>query len=192
MTPLNIIAVSSSGDEPVTLAEAKAQCRVSHSMHDALISAYITAARIWVENRTKTSLVNHVYRASYERPSGCAPFRFELCRPPVSEVLSVSYKTDSESVAIDPSEYVFDPDSTRGEVSILSSGVLFATKNIQAPVSITFETGPEEVDELFKLAIKMMVSNFYENETPVTSTNLIEAPLSVTSILSQKRILNSY
>ena len=35
--------------EPVTLAEAKAQCRVEYDTDDELLSSYITAARQWAE-----------------------------------------------------------------------------------------------------------------------------------------------
>lgn len=43
--------------EPVTLAEAKAQCRVEFDTDDELISAYITAARQYVEKFLNKPLV---------------------------------------------------------------------------------------------------------------------------------------
>lgn len=43
--------------EPVTLAEAKAQCRVEFDTDDELISGYITAARQYVENFLNKPLV---------------------------------------------------------------------------------------------------------------------------------------
>ena len=43
--------------EPVTLEEAKAQCRVDHEMEDELLKSYITAAREWVEGFLNMQLV---------------------------------------------------------------------------------------------------------------------------------------
>ncbi len=43
--------------EPVTLAEAKAQCRVEFDTDDQLISGYITAARQYVEKFLNKPLV---------------------------------------------------------------------------------------------------------------------------------------
>ena len=42
--------------EPVTLNEAKAQCRVEHNADDDLIQSYITAAREYCEGFLNTKL----------------------------------------------------------------------------------------------------------------------------------------
>ena len=44
--------------EPVTLNEAKAQCRVEHNADDDLIQSYITAAREYCEDFLNTKLVS--------------------------------------------------------------------------------------------------------------------------------------
>jgi len=44
--------------EPVSLTEAKAQCRVDGSDSDTLLNNYILAARIFVEEYTGTKLVS--------------------------------------------------------------------------------------------------------------------------------------
>ena len=43
--------------EPVTLQEAKQQCRVDHDEDDELILSYITAAREWAEGFLNKPLV---------------------------------------------------------------------------------------------------------------------------------------
>lgn len=54
--------VTAATEEPVTLAEARAQLAVLHSAHDAMIDSLITAARELVERLTGYALAE----ASYE------------------------------------------------------------------------------------------------------------------------------
>lgn len=54
--------------EPVTLAEAKAQCRVEFDTDDDLISSYITAAREYVENFLNKPLVQEDTDPSEDDP----------------------------------------------------------------------------------------------------------------------------
>lgn len=51
--------------EPVTVAQAKAQSRVTVSDDDALIAIYLKAAREYVEAQTNRSLLQQTWRASY-------------------------------------------------------------------------------------------------------------------------------
>ena len=50
------------GEEPVTLAEAKAWCRIDAADEDALVSALIAAARLQVESLTGRALVTQTWR----------------------------------------------------------------------------------------------------------------------------------
>lgn len=54
--------------EPVTLAEAKAQCRVEFDTDDQLISGYITAARQYVEKFLNKPLVQEATEPPEEIP----------------------------------------------------------------------------------------------------------------------------
>lgn len=54
--------------EPVTLAEAKAQCRVEFDTDDELISSYITAARQYVEKFLNKPLVQEATEPPEEIP----------------------------------------------------------------------------------------------------------------------------
>ena len=54
--------IAGPGEEPVTLAEAKAFCRIDGSDEDALMSARIAAARLQVESLTGRALVTQTWR----------------------------------------------------------------------------------------------------------------------------------
>ncbi len=56
------ILIAGPGEEPVTLAEAKAWCRIDSTDDDALLAALITAARLQVESATGRALVTQSWR----------------------------------------------------------------------------------------------------------------------------------
>lgn len=109
------IIESYSGTEPVTLAEAKTQCRVDFIDDDSLISDLITAARQTIEEYCHISLVAKVVtltiKAEEQLKSNYAqPFQvrevfneFELPYGPVSTVdLITSMASDGTIITLNP------------------------------------------------------------------------------------------
>lgn len=62
--------IAGPGEEPVSLAEAKAWCRIDSSDEDALVSALIAAARLHVESETRRALVTQSWRLTLSCPRG--------------------------------------------------------------------------------------------------------------------------
>ncbi len=54
--------IAGPGEEPVTLAEAKAWCRIDAADEDSLVSALIAAARLHVEALTGRALITQTWR----------------------------------------------------------------------------------------------------------------------------------
>lgn len=59
-----LIATAAATDEPVSVADVKAQLRVTHSSDDALLSSLITSAREFIEQFTGRALAAATYRYS--------------------------------------------------------------------------------------------------------------------------------
>jgi hypothetical protein len=76
--------IAGPGEEPVTLAEAKAFCRIDGSDEDALVEALIAAARLQVESLTGRALVTQSWRLTLD----CAPRLVELPVIPVASLLA--------------------------------------------------------------------------------------------------------
>lgn len=77
-------------DTPVSLADAKAQCRIltDDSTHDDLLTRLISAAVGYVESLTASRLSTQTLTLTLDRfPSD----EIDLCVYPVTEVLSVKY-----------------------------------------------------------------------------------------------------
>ena len=62
--------IAGPGEEPVSLAEAKAFCRIDGTDEDALAGALIAAARLHVESITGRALVTQTWRLVLDCPVG--------------------------------------------------------------------------------------------------------------------------
>ena len=123
--------------EPVTLEEAKAQCRVDNDNDDTLITSLITAARIHAEKQTNRSLIQQTWRMSLDRFPGYQPWNLGspfapvvgrqfsteyVCgrymqppllipKPPLIDVSSIKYyDLTNTQVTLDPSLYIVNTD----------------------------------------------------------------------------------
>ena len=72
------------GEEPVTLAEAKAFCRIDGADEDALVDALIAAARLQIESLTGRALITQSWRLTM----ACAPRLVELPVIPVAALVA--------------------------------------------------------------------------------------------------------
>lgn len=100
--------------EPVSLAEAKLQCRVDDTAADTLLAIYIAAARTACENHCplNAAKMSRLIAQTWDQvldgfPAGDAPIR--CAEPPLRAVSSITY-VDAAGVTqtLDPSAYVVD------------------------------------------------------------------------------------
>jgi len=90
----DVRTIEVTGDEPVTLAEAKFQCRISTSDEDGFLTRIISAAREKVENITGLLL-----RAQTVEITFTDGFPSRLPRAPLTEITSLTYADAAESTA---------------------------------------------------------------------------------------------
>lgn len=154
--------------EPITLAEAKAHCRVDHSTDDSLIQGYITAAREWVEDYIDRSLVSQ--RLVMKLDS--FPHEIELPRPPMiasgtATAVTVTYVTGEAggTATLSTSSYRVDRDSTPGVIRTTYAGSWPSHLLDQNSVTVTWWAGygePASVPQRVKNAMLMCVHELYE------------------------------
>ena len=124
--------------EPITLDQAKVQCRVDSDDDDAYITSLITAARIHAENRTNRAFLTQTWKLSLDRFPGYQPWNLGspfapvvgrqfsteyvcgrymqppllLPRPRLIAVSSIQYyDINGNQQTLDPSAYVVGGDS---------------------------------------------------------------------------------
>ncbi|NBX72673.1 MAG: hypothetical protein EBQ89_00035, partial [Alphaproteobacteria bacterium] len=149
--------------EPVSLAEAKAHCRVDIGTDDALIAGYISAARELCEDYLDRSLVTQQYVMRLDQ----FPPEIELPRPPVvssgtATAVAVTYTLNDSgaTAALATTQYRVDRDSTPGAIRNLYGGTWPSNRDDQNSISVTWWAGygnPESVPQRVKNAILMTV-----------------------------------
>lgn len=127
--------------EPVSLAEAKAQVRVSHSAEDALISSYIKTARARVENREAAGqvFVRQSRRMILDQfPSG----KIEIVRMPVRSIESITYvDPDGNTQTWASSKYETNLNARLPMIRPVTSESYPSTKNVLGAVTVNYVAG---------------------------------------------------
>ncbi len=181
--------------EPVTLAEAKAHCRVDTSTDDAYIGTLITAAREWVEEYTDRALVHQQYVMRLDS----FPYEFELPRPPMASAgtttaVAVTYTLGDDSTAtLSATQYRVDRNSTPGVVRQLRANTWPANLDDQNAVTVTWWAGygatGTSVPAAIRHAILMLVAHWYESRQAAVATGAVpqDVPYGVKSMLDSQR-----
>ena len=154
--------------EPVTLAEAKAHCRVDTSADDTLMQGYITTAREWVEDYIDRALVTQQLVMKLD----AFPAEIELPRPPMiasgtATAVTITYVTGESggTATLSASEYRVDRDSTPGVIRTLYGGSWPSHLLDQNSVTVSWWAGygdAASVPQRVKSAILMCVHELYE------------------------------
>lgn len=137
--------IAGPGEEPVTLAEAKAWCRIDTTDEDALVTALIAAARLQVESLTGRALVTQSWRLT------TCPRGLVVALP----VIPVSALTDAPDGAV-----------------LQGDAVLLATRE-SGEITIDYTAGygaAADVPQDLKQAVLTLVAFWFENRDSLAAT----------------------
>lgn len=147
----------------VSVAEAKAWCRIDGAADDALLSLLIETASAQIEEMTGRALVEQAWRLTLDEFSDS----IELPKGPVSAVSSVKYYDAAGALqtlagSVYSLDLVSDP-----QWLVLNAGEswpdLLDAVNV---VTIDFTTGYSEVPPQLRTALLMLVAQWYDNRAP--------------------------
>lgn len=194
---INWRVVTDPAEEPVTLAEAKAHCRVLHSAEDDLLSALVVAARQHVEQVTWRALITQVRELTLDRwpyswrdGSDAVP----LPGGKVSVLDSVTYTaTDGSNVVLDPASYVAAITREPALVYPAWNTVWPTLRDERGAVRIQYTTGYGDaaaVPQAIKQAMLLLVAYWYANrESVAVGTIATELPQAVAALLAPFRMM---
>lgn len=184
-------------EEPLSLAEAKAYCRVTHASEDAVITKMIRAARVQCENRARMSFITQTRRQSgsiaHRRGIGFGlpelssddpdeiANGMRLVRHPVLSIASVQSESEDGTLqTIANSHYSFDAPSATIRWKSGFRGACGDSKRIHVTYSagLTVDDFAKHYPDIVD-AILMLVEHKYTNRGAAENS----MPKSVSSIL---------
>lgn len=163
-------------EEPITLAEAKANLRVVFDDEDADITRMIRAARQMAEERLNRALMPQVL--AFAADEFCGPLR--VPRPPLREVDSIKYvDTNGVEQTLTGTVYILD-DFVDPPMISAAYGTPWPTTRAQAgAVVVQYQAGyadaasvPEPIRQWMLLAINA----FYEHRSAVATEQTYALP----------------
>lgn len=195
----SLFQVTPPAAEPVTLAQAKLQCRVDDDItaDDTLISALIVAARQYVEMRLKRAIVTQTWQYNLDifpfwPVRGLMGPPIALPKPPVQSISSVKYIDPSGTLqTLSTSAYYVDTMSEPARIMPVQ-GQPWETVNLFTPntVQIEFVCGyglptdnPQTIPQSIMQAILLLVDSNYEQRAGTSDVSLSMVPYAVEAML---------
>lgn len=170
--------------EPVSLSEAKAWCRVTHSSEDAIITALIKTAVAQLESYTNRVFSVRTIQGSFSS-LGCSRYEngpiLTLRRSPLLSLTSVTVGGET----IDPGTY--DVSQNSGFSRIVFNEIPEYDGEDVYPIKAVFTAGYSTVPEDIKTAIKQYVCLLYSARG---DCDII--PKYIKTIVSHYRIVNTF
>lgn len=144
--------------EPVTLAEARLQCKVDadDTTHDALITGLITAAREFAEHYTGRALAPQTLEAALDAFTD--DDYIDLPMPPVSSVTSIKYTdTAGAEQTLSTGAYTLSPYSLSNRVNLTADADWPSTQDVANAVRVRFVAGYATIPQAAKAAILLHI-----------------------------------
>ena len=176
--------------EPVTTDEAKKHLNVTTADDDAYIGTLITAAREYVENIIRRSLMTQTIQATLDKFAEC----IELERGPAQSIESIKYiDFDGVEQTLAASDYQTDLVTVPPRIVAAYGKSWPATRDQLNAVTIEFIAGygdaAADVPQPIKQAMLLYIGHLYENrESVITGTMVSETPQGVNALLSPYRV----
>jgi uncharacterized phiE125 gp8 family phage protein len=175
---------------PVSLEEAKAQCRIDHDFEDTLLTLLIEAATGHHQRVTGRAFVTQTWRAYFPAFSS-EPLWLPL--RPVQSITSISYFDENDDSQIASSGLYALYSANIGPHIRLTTGSVWPTSyERNDAVAVTFVAGygdPEDVPAEICQAILLLVSTLYENRESNVIGQTVQSTGAMESLLSTHRVL---
>jgi uncharacterized phiE125 gp8 family phage protein len=182
-----LILNSQPATEPVSLAEAKAQLRITHGDDDAYISTLIIAARRQVEARTGLALITQGWSLWLD----CWPDApvVSLGLAPVGAISDIiAYGEDGTPAVYDPSHYYLDVVSRPGRAVLRQDRLPPLPGRKVNGIEIRFTAGfgsASAVPQDLKQAILLCLAHWFEHRGEADGGSM---PLAAIEILARHRV----
>lgn len=188
----NLKRVSGPTVEPVTLAEVKAELRLTSTADDALITSLISTAREQAEAITHRSLALKTYQVYLDHfPPPTEPIR--LPAAPLVSVTSIEYLDSTLAWQTwSAAEYRVSEVQEPGLVMYKSGFIYPSPECVPWPVRVNMTAGYDAanptveptIPSRFKRGIIRLAIHFYEHPETISTEAYKELPLGIKTLLA--------
>lgn len=169
---------------PVTLAEAKSQCRVDSSDDDTYLETLIAAATDHVEQYTGRAIISQTWKLTLDAFSDS----ILLPKGPVQSVSSVTYyDTNGDEQTLSADDYTFDGSSDPQWIVRNSDASWPTTLDGINAVSVTFVAGYSTVPPSIRHAILLLISQWFDQRSGTSDKPFSAVPHAVDALLANYR-----
>jgi uncharacterized phiE125 gp8 family phage protein len=185
--PQSVTVITQPASEPVTVAEAKAHCRVEISDDDSYIGALITAARETAEALMQRRIMTTVCEVRFgEWPET----ELWIPGPPLQSVTFVKYiDTNGTEQTWASTDYLVDPYAAPGRLKRKEAATYPQIQLEQlAPITVRYSAGYADaasVPKGIKQAILLLVGLWYNAREDASTAKLNEMPMGAKRLLGQ-------
>ena len=186
LTPYrSLVRYTSPTIEPVTLAEAKAHCRVDIDDDDAYIASLISAARQVVEDRLDQTLMETVWESRYD---SFPIWELVLPRPPMApQNATITYRDEggnNQTITSDAGDFQVDHRTVPGRIYPNYAAVWPAVRGDENSVTVRWTAGFSAANQtapVARHAVLLLTGHWYGTREPVTvGTTAQNAPVPLT------------
>lgn len=182
-------------NEPVTKDEVKAHLRMDpdDTSEDALLDAFIAAARIHIQNIYGLQPITSTWVMRMDRFPGLTGI-IELPRAPVASVTSIQYvDIDDTTQTLSSSTYQVDVNSLPARIALAPESTWPTLRDGELnAVIITFVAGygstSASVPQVLKQAYLLLIGHMYEHREDTQPMALAQIPYGVKALLANYRL----
>lgn len=185
-----LVTPPSAGDPLISLAEAKAQCRVDSSDEDALITSLVAAATSYLDGYAGIlgrALVTQTWRQDFDRYARC--LRLPLLAASVTAIHWID--DDGGDTTIAGADYALLADGRGSYVRFVDGFSTPGSLAETAGLKVTFTAGygaAAAVPPAIKQAAQLLVGHWYVNREAVNVGNITTIlPLAADALLQPFR-----
>lgn len=162
--------------EPVSLAELRAQTNIDHTLQDATLAAYVMAARQWVEMITGRALAVQTFEMTLDEFPG---WEIALPRSPVASISSITYLDSAGAQQTLPgTDYVLEATRLVPTLTPAYGKTWPASRGTAGNVKIQFVAGEAQPPQPLRLAVLLLAAQWNEHREAPPENPAVDALIS--------------
>jgi uncharacterized phiE125 gp8 family phage protein len=185
--PLALRLQSAPTEEPISLEEALAQCKVDTRDEDALFTTWIKSERQRLEEEYGRAFVTQTWDWQLDAFPGCNE-PLIVPRPPLVSVSSISYLDSAGALQVmSTSKYSVDTVSDPGRICLAYGESWPLTRPVPAAVSIRFVAGygaAAAVPDPIRRALLLLVEDARNHRGRVVTGTIVNVMATVEALMA--------